>query len=145
MIDPHPQADGILVAQLTAEARHRARWRELTGDEDAAGRGRYRRGPERAARRCHRARRRVLAGRFLGLALGPRDPRIGRRQPVRARSFGIPGPLTFAPAAAWRLTPGRLTPGRFAPGMFAAARSASGRFERVRTGASGHQESRGPG
>ena len=36
MVDPRPQADRILVAQLTGEARHRARWRELTGDEEAA-------------------------------------------------------------------------------------------------------------
>jgi hypothetical protein len=36
MIDPRPQADRILVAQLTGEARHRAKWRELTGDEEAA-------------------------------------------------------------------------------------------------------------
>jgi hypothetical protein len=36
MIDPRPQADRILVAQLTGEARHRARWRELTGDEESA-------------------------------------------------------------------------------------------------------------
>ena len=31
-----PQADRILIAQLTGEARHRARWRELTADEEAA-------------------------------------------------------------------------------------------------------------
>ena len=36
MSDARPQADRILVAQLTGEARHRARWRELTGDEEAA-------------------------------------------------------------------------------------------------------------
>ena len=36
MYDGRPQADRILVAQLTGEARHRARWRELTGDEEAA-------------------------------------------------------------------------------------------------------------
>jgi hypothetical protein len=36
MIEKRPQADRILVAQLTGEARHRARWRELTGDEEAA-------------------------------------------------------------------------------------------------------------
>jgi hypothetical protein len=36
MIDDRPQADRILVAQLTGEARHRAKWRELTGDEEAA-------------------------------------------------------------------------------------------------------------
>ena len=36
MIDSRSQADRILVAQLTGEARHRARWRELTGDEERA-------------------------------------------------------------------------------------------------------------
>jgi hypothetical protein len=36
MVDFSPQADRILVAQLTGEARHRARWRSLTGDEEAA-------------------------------------------------------------------------------------------------------------
>jgi hypothetical protein len=36
MIDPRPQADRILIAQLTGEARHRAKWRPLTGDEEAA-------------------------------------------------------------------------------------------------------------
>jgi hypothetical protein len=34
MSDDRPQADRILVAQLTGEARHRARWRPLTGDEE---------------------------------------------------------------------------------------------------------------
>ena len=29
-------ADRILVAQLTGEARHRAKWRELSDDEEAA-------------------------------------------------------------------------------------------------------------
>src|SRR6266576_5060269 len=32
---PRPEADRILVAQLTGEARHRARWRPLTEDEEA--------------------------------------------------------------------------------------------------------------
>jgi hypothetical protein len=36
MVDDRPQADRILVAQLTGEARHRARWRELTADEEGA-------------------------------------------------------------------------------------------------------------
>jgi hypothetical protein len=36
MIDPRSQANRILVAQLTGEARHRAKWRPLTGDEEAA-------------------------------------------------------------------------------------------------------------
>jgi hypothetical protein len=36
MPDDRPQADRIRVAQLTGEARHRARWRSLTGDEESA-------------------------------------------------------------------------------------------------------------
>ena len=36
MIDTRPQVDRILVAQLHGEARHRAKWRELTADEEAA-------------------------------------------------------------------------------------------------------------
>ena len=36
MVDDRPQADRILVAQITGEARHRARWRDLTEDEEAA-------------------------------------------------------------------------------------------------------------
>ncbi len=36
MIDKRPEADRILVAQLTGEARHRARWRDLTSSEEAA-------------------------------------------------------------------------------------------------------------
>jgi hypothetical protein len=36
MIDPRPQADRILVAQLTGEARHHARWRELDSEEYGA-------------------------------------------------------------------------------------------------------------
>src|SRR6516165_9811269 len=31
-----PEADRILVAQLTGEARHHARWRPLTGEEEAS-------------------------------------------------------------------------------------------------------------
>jgi hypothetical protein len=36
MLDERPQADRILVAQLHGEAKHHARWRELTEDEHAA-------------------------------------------------------------------------------------------------------------
>ena len=37
MVDDRPQADRILVAQLTGEARHRAKWRPLSsGEEDQA-------------------------------------------------------------------------------------------------------------
>ena len=34
MVDDRPQADRILVAELTGEARHRAKWRELSSDEE---------------------------------------------------------------------------------------------------------------
>ena len=36
MIDKRSQADRILITQLTGEARHHAKWRELTEDEEAA-------------------------------------------------------------------------------------------------------------
>ena len=36
MIDDGPQADRILLAQLMGEAKHHAKWRELTGGEHAA-------------------------------------------------------------------------------------------------------------
>ncbi len=36
MIDKRPQHDRILVAQLTGEAGYRARWRELSSEEEEA-------------------------------------------------------------------------------------------------------------
>jgi hypothetical protein len=36
MVDDRPQTDRILVAELIGEARHRARWRDLSEDEEAA-------------------------------------------------------------------------------------------------------------
>ena len=36
MIDKRPEADRLLVAEIYGEARRRARWRELSGDEEAA-------------------------------------------------------------------------------------------------------------
>jgi len=36
MIDKRPQADRLLVAELYGEARHHAKWRELSDDEEAA-------------------------------------------------------------------------------------------------------------
>jgi hypothetical protein len=35
MLDERPQADRILIAQLHGEAKHQAKWRELTEDEEA--------------------------------------------------------------------------------------------------------------
>ena len=50
MIGKRPQADPILVAQIWGEARHRARWRELSCDEEAAAVAALR---ELAAGRAH--------------------------------------------------------------------------------------------
>ncbi len=36
MIDKRPEADRLLIAEIYGEARHRARWRELTVGEEAA-------------------------------------------------------------------------------------------------------------
>ena len=36
MIGKRPQADRILVAKISGEAKHHAKWRELTADEEAA-------------------------------------------------------------------------------------------------------------
>jgi hypothetical protein len=36
VLDGRPQSDRILVARLAGQARHHARWRELTGDEEDA-------------------------------------------------------------------------------------------------------------
>jgi hypothetical protein len=36
MIDKRPQADRFLVAEIYGAARHRARWRELSSEEEAA-------------------------------------------------------------------------------------------------------------
>ena len=36
MVDKRPQADRLLVAEIYGEARHRARWRDLSSDEEAA-------------------------------------------------------------------------------------------------------------
>ena len=36
VIGKRPQADRILVAKISGEAEHHAKWRELTADEQAA-------------------------------------------------------------------------------------------------------------
>jgi len=36
MVDRRPQADRLLVAELFGEARHHAKWRELTAGEESA-------------------------------------------------------------------------------------------------------------
>ena len=72
MSDDRPQADRILVAQLTGEARHRAKWRELTerrggrgGSRAPGARGRPGR-PARRGGRDLRGHQRGRAGRAAG-------------------------------------------------------------------------------
>jgi len=36
MVDKRPQADRLIIAELYGEARRHARWRDLTGAEEAA-------------------------------------------------------------------------------------------------------------
>ena len=36
MIDKRPHPDRLLVAEIYGEARHRARWRDLSGEEETA-------------------------------------------------------------------------------------------------------------
>jgi hypothetical protein len=36
VIGERSQADGLLIAEVFGEARHHARWRDLTADEEAA-------------------------------------------------------------------------------------------------------------
>ena len=91
MSDARPQADRILVAQLTGEARHRARWRELTGDEEAAAVAELR---ELAGGRADLLAE--VAGIFEGASEGELDEPLARQAAGLCRKAGadpeaIPG------------------------------------------------------
>ena len=83
MIDKRPGADRILVAQLTGEARHRARWRELTGDEEAAAVAALR---ELAAGRADLLAE--VAGIFEGTSEGELDEPLTRQAARLCRDAG---------------------------------------------------------
>ena len=83
MIDKRPGADRILVAQLTGEARHRARWRELTGDEEAAAVATLR---ELAAGRADLLAE--VAGIFEGTSEGELDEPLARQAARLCRDAG---------------------------------------------------------
>jgi hypothetical protein len=83
MIDPRPQADRILVAQLTGEARHRARWRELTGEEEAAAVAALR---ELAGHRPDLLAE--VAGIFEGTSEGELDEPLARQAAMLCRKAG---------------------------------------------------------
>jgi hypothetical protein len=69
MIDMRPQLAGLLVAGICGEARHHARWRELSSDGEAAA---------------------VAAPRELGGGIGPGHTRDCRKN-GRFPDAGTPG------------------------------------------------------
>lgn len=91
MPDDRPHADRILIAQLTGEARHRARWRELTAEEEAAALAELR---ELAAGRADLLAE--VAGIFEGTSEGELDEPLARCAAGLCRKAGadleaIPG------------------------------------------------------
>jgi hypothetical protein len=83
MVDDRSQADRILVAQLTGEARYRAKWRELTGDEEAAATA--------ALRELADGRADLLAevaGLFEGTSEGEPDEPLARCAAALCRAAG---------------------------------------------------------
>ena len=83
MIDKRPEADRILVAQLTGEARHRARWRDLTSSEEAAAVAELR---ELAAGRADLLAE--VAGIFEGTSDGELDEPLARQAADLCRKAG---------------------------------------------------------
>jgi len=91
VIGNRPQADRLLIAELTGEARHRARWRDLTGDEEAAAVAALR---ELAGGRADLLAE--VAGVLEGTSEGELDERLSRRAAQLCREAGadpdaIPG------------------------------------------------------
>jgi hypothetical protein len=83
MVDDRPQADRILVAQLTGEARYRAKWRPLTGDEESAAVA------ELAALAGGRADLLAeVAGIFEGTSEGELDEPLARQAAALCRAAG---------------------------------------------------------
>ncbi len=108
-------ADRLLVAQLTGTARHHARWRDLTADEQAAAVTELR---ELAAGRADLLAQ--VAGIFEGASAGRHDEPLARQAATLCRLAGADDALIpqwgrrrtapgagRTPAASWR--PARLT------------------------------------
>jgi hypothetical protein len=83
MVDDRPQADRILIAQLTGEARHRAKWRLLTADEEAAAVDALR---ELAAGRADLLAE--VAGIYEGASEGRHDEPLARQAAGLCRKAG---------------------------------------------------------
>ena len=78
-----PAADRLLVAQLTGTARHHARWRDLTADEQAAAVTELR---ELAAGRADLLAQ--VAGIFEGASAGRHDEPLARQAATLCRLAG---------------------------------------------------------
>ena len=83
MLDKRPQPDRILVAQLIGEVRHRARWRPLSGGEEAAA----------VAELCELAGGRAdllaeVAGVLEGTSEGELDEPLARQAAALCRAAG---------------------------------------------------------
>ena len=99
MIDERPQADRILIAQFHGEAKHQAKWRELTKDEEAAAVAALR---ELAAGRGDLLAR--VAGILEGSSEGQLDEPLARQAAGLCRAAGagpeaIPAWIEEGPAA----------------------------------------------
>ena len=112
-----PAADRLLVAQLTGTARHHARWRDLTADEQAAAVTELR---ELAAGRADLLAQ--VAGIFEGASAGRHDEPLARQA---ATLSGSPEPTT--PSS--RPGPPKDAAG---PGPPASRRTAAGPSNRMR-------------
>jgi len=112
MIDKRPQADRILVAQLTGEAGHHAKWRELTDAEEAVALAELR---KLAGGRADLLAE--VAGIFEGTSEGELDEPLARQAARLCRDAGAD--LEAVPA--WievgrrRMMIGRLPPPGFRP------------------------------
>ena len=83
IIDKRPAADRILIAEIWGEARQRARWRELSSDEEAAAVGALR---ELAAGRADLLAE--VAGILEGTSEGELDEPLARQAAMLCRKAG---------------------------------------------------------
>ena len=101
-----PAADRLLVAQLTGTARHHARWRDLTGDEQAAAVTELR---DLAAGRADLLAQ--VCGIFEGASAGRHDEPLARQAAVLCRLAGADDALIPHWAAeGWRRAQGARQP-----------------------------------
>jgi hypothetical protein len=83
VIDKRPQADRLLVAEIWGEARRRARWRELSSDEETAAVAELR---ELAGGRADLLAE--VAGILEGASEGELDEQLARQAAMLCRKAG---------------------------------------------------------